>query len=220
MPKIKSPGLVAILSSPSGTGKTTICRNLIKRHDDFAFSISATTRPLRGKERDHVDYHFISEGEFDRMIQENELAEWAYVFGHRYGTPFSEIKKAIQMHKVLLCDIDVQGGMTLKEKYNEALTIFLIPPSFSELKRRLFNRKTDSAEQKKIRLETAIKELDYWDRYDYIVLNDDLKKATNEVDMIIAAERARTIRRNDPVYWNAGQARLLGLGEPDGSVGR
>jgi len=220
MPKIELPGLVAILSSPSGTGKTTICRNLINRHKDFIFSISATTRLMRGREKDHVDYHFLSDSDFDRMIRQNELAEWAYVFGQRYGTPFSEIQKAILQHKVLLCDIDVQGGMTLKEKYNEAITIFLIPPSYTELKRRLFRRKTDSAEQMRIRLETAIKELEHWHRYDYIVLNDDLKKATNEVDMIIAAERAKTSRRNDSCFWARSQAKLLGLGEQGGSASR
>ncbi len=214
MPKIKSPGIVAILSSPSGTGKTTICQRLIAKHDDFVFSISATTRPIRGSEKDGVDYHFISEADFDLMIQENRLAEWAYVFGHRYGTPFSEIQRAVKVNKVLLCDIDVQGGMTLKEKYSEAVTIFLIPPSFTELKRRLFRRKTDSAEQKRVRLETAIKELEYWYRYDYIVLNDDLKQATNEVDMIIAAERAKTSRRSTSEFWTGSQAKLLGLREP------
>lgn len=207
----KLPGLVAILSSPSGTGKTTICRNLIHRHNDYKFSISATTRPLRGKEKNGVDYYFVKEQQFDQMIQNNELAEWAFVFGHRYGTPFTEITEAISHNKVLLCDIDVQGGTTLKDKYRQAVTIFLIPPSFTELRRRLFKRKTDSAEQKKMRLETAVKELGYWHRYDYIVLNEDLKEATNEVDMIITAERAKTIRRNERRFWESGQARLLGL---------
>lgn len=209
MPKM--PGLVAILSSPSGAGKTTICRNLIARHDDFRFSISATTRPIRGKERNGVDYHFLTESQFDVMIQKNKLAEWAYVFGHRYGTPFAEITGALARNQVLLCDIDVQGGMTLKEKFAEAVTIFLIPPSFTELTRRLYKRQTESAEQKRIRLQTAMKELEYWHRYDYIVLNDNLKNATDEVDMIIAAERSKTTRRNERRFWNASQARLLGL---------
>jgi len=211
MPSKKLPGLVAILSSPSGTGKTTICMNLIKRAPDYVFSISATTREPRGDEKDGLDYYFVSEKKFDSMIQNNELAEWAYVFGQRYGTPFTEINNAVARNKILLCDIDVQGGMTLKEKYRQAVTIFLIPPSFSELRRRLFKRRTDSPEQRKMRLETAVKELGYWHRYDYIVLNEDLKEATDEVDMIITAERAKTIRRNDRRFWEAAQARLLGL---------
>ncbi|OGC90986.1 MAG: guanylate kinase [candidate division Zixibacteria bacterium RBG_16_53_22] len=211
MAQTKQPGLVAILSSPSGTGKTTICHMLMKKHPEYKFSISATTRPNRGKERDGVDYYFVSDERFDSMIQNNELAEWAYVFGHRYGTPFSEITNAIAADRVLLCDIDVQGGMTLKDKYRQAVTIFLIPPSLTELRRRLFHRRTDSSEQRKMRLETAVKELGYWHRYDYIVLNEDLKEATNEVDMIIAAERAKTIRRNERRFWESGQAGLLGL---------
>lgn len=211
MPEIKKPGLVAILSSPSGTGKTTICRNLVSGSSEYIFSISATTRPLRGREKHGNDYYFVSDLEFDSMIQNNQLAEWAYVFNHRYGTPFSEITNAVAKNKVLLCDIDVQGGMTLKDKYKQAVTIFLIPPSMAELRRRLFKRGTDSAEQKKLRLETAVKELGYWHRYDYIVLNEDLKQATNEVDMIIAAERAKTDRRSERKFWTTGQARLLGL---------
>jgi len=211
MPEIKKPGLVAILSSPSGTGKTTICRHLVSASSEYIFSISATTRPLRGREKHGTDYYFVGDQEFDTMIQSNQLAEWAYVFNHRYGTPFSEITNAIARNKVLLCDIDVQGGMTLKDKYKQAVTIFLIPPSMAELRRRLFKRGTDSAQQKKLRLETAVKELGYWHRYDYIVLNEDLKQATYEVDMIIAAERAKTDRRSERKFWTSGQARLLGL---------
>jgi guanylate kinase len=211
MPEIKRPGLVAILSSPSGTGKTTICRNLVGSSSEYIFSISATTRSARGREKHGIDYYFVKDQEFDTMIQNNQLAEWAYVFNHRYGTPFTEITNAIARNKVLLCDIDVQGGMTLKDKYKQAVTIFLIPPSMAELRRRLFKRGTDSAEQKKLRLEIAVKELGYWHRYDYIVLNEDLKQATNEVDMIIAAERAKTDRRSERKFWTSGQARLLGL---------
>ena len=211
MARNKLPGLVAILSSPSGTGKTTICGNLISGSSQYTFSISATTRPPRGKEKHGTDYYFLRDEQFDSMIQNNQLAEWAYVFGHRYGTPFSEITNAIERSKILLCDIDVQGGMTLKDKYKQAVTIFLIPPSMAELRRRLFKRGTDSAEQKKLRLETAVKELGHWHKYDYIVLNDDLKQATDEVDMIITAERAKTARRNERRFWGPGPARLLGL---------
>src|SRR5512145_2852680 len=129
MPDTKRPGLVLILSSPSGTGKTTICHKLLARYPrEFIYSISATTRPPRGNEKHGVDYYFVSDEKFDSMIQNNELAEWAYVFEHRYGTPFSEISRAIKEGKVLICDLDVQGGTTLKEKYRQAVTIFLIPP--------------------------------------------------------------------------------------------
>jgi guanylate kinase len=170
-----------------------------------------TTRSPRKKEQDGIDYYFVSNEQFDSLIKNKKLAEWATVFGDRYGTPLSEIKKAIAANNVLLCDIDVQGGMSLKQKFDEAVAIFLVPPSMAELRRRLFGRKTDTAEQRKIRLQTAIWELSSWNKYDYIVLNDDLKKATDEVDMIIAAERAKTKRRNNRRFWRPPQARLLGL---------
>lgn len=209
--KHRLPGLVVVLSAPSGTGKTTICNNLVRRHRDYKFSISVTTRPPRKREREGVDYYFVSNAQFDSMIKNKKLAEWATVFGDRYGTPFAEIKKAIAAGRVLLCDIDVQGGMSLKRKFDEAVGIFLVPPSLTELRRRLFGRKTDTVEQRKTRLQTAFWELSFWNRYDYVVLNDDLKKATDEVDTIIAAERAKTIRRNDRRFWRPPQARLLGL---------
>ncbi len=207
----KLPGLIVILSAPSGTGKTTICNSLIKKHGDYDFSVSVTTRSPRKKERDGINYNFVSDERFDSLIKNKKLAEWATVFGDRYGTPFSEIEKAVSSNKVLLCDIDVQGGMSLKQKFDEAAAIFLVPPSMAELRRRLFGRKTDTAEQRKIRLQTAIWELSSWNKYDYIVLNDDLKKAIDKVDMIIAAERAKTIRRKNRRFWRPPQARLLGL---------
>ncbi len=207
----KLPGLVVVLSSPSGTGKTSICRKLIKKHPDYKFSVSATTRPLRGKEKNGIDYHFVTNDGFDRMLKNNELAEWANVFDHRYGTPNSEIENALSNDKVLLCDIDVQGGRAIKQKFNDSVGIFIIPPSLTELKKRLFKRKTDSAKQKKLRLETALDELKSWRDYDYIVLNDDLKVASNEVDMIISAERAKTSRLKNSRFWSRTERNLLGL---------
>jgi guanylate kinase len=207
----KQPGLITVISSASGTGKTTICHSLIKKYSDFKFSISATTRPARGREKNGVDYHFINDKQFDKMILKNQFAEWADVFSHRYGTPISETENALKNDLVLMCDIDVQGGMQIKEGYPEAVSIFLIPPSITELRKRLFNRKTDSAKQKKLRLDMALHEMTYWQKYDYIVLNDDLKTAINEVDMIIAAERAKTNRKCFKRFWMSSQTKLLKL---------
>ncbi|MEE9552676.1 MAG: guanylate kinase [candidate division Zixibacteria bacterium] len=208
---VKKPGLVVILSSPSGTGKTSICHGLMKKNKGLRFSVSATTRPRRGKERDGIDYHFVTDKKFDSMVKKKEFAEKANVFGFKYGTPFSEIRRTMAGCEVLLCDVDVQGGMSLKRNYKEAVSIFVIPPSLTELKRRLYKRRTDSVEQMKLRLNTAVKEIGYWKKYDYVVVNDDLKKATEEVDKIIATERIKTTRRNERRYWKSSQARLLGL---------
>jgi guanylate kinase len=207
----KLPGLIVVISSPSGTGKTTICHRLIKRHKDFIFSVSATTRPPRKKEKNGVDYYFLTDEQFNRMLKGNEFAEWANVFGYRYGTGKSELGKALKNNRVLLCDVDIQGGMSIKKKYKNAVSIFVIPPSLTELKRRLFKRRTESPSQKKLRLKTAIKELSFWKHYDYIVLNDDLKTATDEVDMIIAAERHKTGRLKNRGLWSRAQNKLLGL---------
>jgi len=180
-------------------------------HGDYKFSISATTRPPRGNERDKFDYHFVSDKKFDSMVRNKEFAEWARVFGHRYGTPFSEIRRSMARCLVLLCDVDVQGGMNLKRNFEEAVTIFIIPPSLNELKRRLFKRRTDSPAQMNLRLKTAVWEMEFWSKYDYVVINDNLKVAVDEVDKIIAAERAKTTRRNERRFWKAPQAGLLGL---------
>lgn len=207
----KLPGLIVIISSPSGTGKTTICHRLLTRNSDFVFSISATTRPARKKEKGGIDYYFLTDDQFSRMVKRNEFAEWANVFGFRYGTGKSELVKALKNNLVLLCDVDIQGGMSIKKKYKDAVSIFVIPPSLTELKKRLFRRRTDSPPQKKLRLKTAIKELSYWKYYDYIVLNDDLKVATDEVDMIIAAERQKTVRLKNRRFWSGAQNKLLDL---------
>ncbi|UCC80289.1 MAG: guanylate kinase [Candidatus Zixiibacteriota bacterium] len=207
----KYPGLIVVISSPSGAGKTTICHKLIKKHKDFAFSVSATTRPPRKKERDGVDYHFLSDARFDGLLRKNHFAEWADVFGYRYGTLKSEITAALKNDMVLLCDVDIQGGMSIKKRFRDAISIFIIPPSLTELKKRLFTRRTESPRQKKLRLETALKELQYWRRYDYVVLNDNLKAAVNEVDMIIAAGRKKSNRLESGRYWSRAQMRLLGL---------
>ena len=207
----KSPGLIVVISSPSGTGKTSICHRLINRHRDFKFSVSVTTRPPRKNEKDGIDYYFIDDSRFERYRKNNKFAEWARVFEYKYGTLKSEINNAITNNRVLLCDVDIQGGTSIMKKFKDSVSIFVIPPSLTELKQRLFNRRTESPSQKKLRLDTALRELGYWKRYDYIVINEDLGKATDEIDMIIAAERLKSNRLRSKKYWSAAQMRLLGL---------
>ena len=150
----------------------------------------------------------MTDGEFSRLLKKNEFAEWANVFGFRYGTLKSEMVRALKDDKVLLCDVDIQGGMSIKKRFKDAVSIFIIPPSLTELKKRLFKRRTESSRQKKLRLDTALNELEY---YDYVVLNDNLKVAVNDVDMIIAAGRKKSDRLNSGKYWPGAQAKLLGI---------
>src|SRR4051794_14887782 len=140
-------GLLIVLSSPSGAGKSTICRMLLDADSEVTMSVSATTRPKRPGERDDVDYHFVGHPEFDRMIVANEFVEWAHVFGHRYGTPKAPVKAALRQGRDILFDIDWQGARQLEPDFGEHLvTIFLLPPSMEELERRLRARGTDSEE--------------------------------------------------------------------------
>lgn len=173
--------------------------------------MSVTTRPSRKNERQGQDYIFVSERKFDSMVGAAAFAEWATVFGFRYGTPYSGIKRALEKGHVLLCDVDVQGGMSIKRKLKDAVTVFLIPPSMAELKRRLYRRRADSREQMKLRMKTAVWELGFWGKYDYIVVNDVLKEAVDKVDKIIAAERTKTFRRREARFWDPARANLLGL---------
>ena len=207
----KSPGLIAVISSPSGAGKTSICHKLINNHPDFEFSISATTRPPRKGEIDGRDYFFLSEVQFANRLKNGEFAEWAEVFGFRYGTLKGQIEKALNSDRVLLCDVDFQGGLSIKKGFKDAVSIFIIPPSLTELRKRLFKRRTESPEQKKLRLDTALKELGYWIKYDYVVLNDDLDIAASEVETILAAERLKSKRLQNGRYWTSAHRRLLGL---------
>jgi guanylate kinase len=207
----KEPGLIVVISSPSGTGKTTICHRLIRKSKDYVFSVSATTRPPRKNEKNGRDYHFLTDRQFDRRLKNGEFAEWARVFGYRYGTLRSSIDNALKAAKVLLCDVDVQGGMSIKKSFNNAVNIFIIPPSLTELRRRLFKRRTESPAQKKVRLKTALEELKFWNLYDYVVVNDELKTAVQEVDMIVAAEKRRAGRLMDNKCWSRAQRKLLGL---------
>ncbi len=178
-------GRLFIISAPSGTGKSTVVADLLKRIPDLVYSISYTTRPPRKGEHDGKDYRFVDEMTFRRLVGEGFFAEWAQVHGALYGTPRVEIEDAVAAGKNVILDIDVQGGMALKHHYPKAVTIFLAPPSFEELKERLSGRKTDPEAVIAMRLENAEREMTFRDRYDYCVVNDDLKRACKEVSSII-----------------------------------
>ncbi len=190
-------GLLIVLSSPSGAGKTTISRMMLEADPDITMSISATTRPMRPGEVDDVDYHFVSDDEFQRMADDGEFAEWAYVFDHRYGTPRTPIKDALRDGRDILFDIDWQGSQQLLQgRWGvDLVTIFILPPSMDELERRLRSRGTDTEEVIAGRMERAAREISHWAEYDYVLVNEQVDRCLAEVKAIIVAERLRRVRQ-------------------------
>lgn len=181
MSEIPPVGRPVVLSAPSGAGKTTIARALVDREEDFAFSVSATTRNPRAGEVDGVDYWFLSEREFRRMVEDGEFAEWAEVHGDHYGTPKESLARAGQDGHHLILDIDVQGAMQIRKAVPEALLLFILPPSVEHLFRRLTARGTEREETLRRRLNTALQELEAAAAFDFFVVNEDLEEAIREV---------------------------------------
>ena len=191
-------GLLIVLSSPSGAGKSTISRMLLAADPQVTMSVSATTRPQRPGEQNDVDYHFVDDAEFDRMIAANEFVEWAHVFGYRYGTPKAPVKTALREGRDILFDIDWQGARQLEPDFGEHLvTIFLLPPSMEELERRLRSRGTDSEEVIIDRMRRAADEIDHWAEYQYVLVNRDMDECLARVAAIVAAERSKRVRQTD-----------------------
>lgn len=191
-------GLLIVLSSPSGAGKSTICRRLLEADSEVTMSISATTRPIRPGEVQDEDYHFVHDAQFDEMIAAGEFVEWAYVFGQRYGTPKAPVKAALKAGRDILFDIDWQGARQLEPDFGEHLvTIFLLPPSMEELERRLRARGTDSEEVIAHRMRRAADEIDHWAEYDYVLVNNDMDECVARVRAIVTAERSKRVRQTD-----------------------
>lgn len=191
-PQSPGPGLLLVLSAPSGAGKTTLARMLLKEFPQALFSVSHTTRPPRGQEQDGVDYHFVDTLTFQRMIDENQFVEWAEVYGNFYGSSRAIIDEAHTTRGIAVFDIDVQGGTTIKRKFPDARLIYVLPPSMEELERRLRSRGTDSDDMMRRRLLTARSELERGvESYDYLVTNDRLEDAFQELKSIVIAERCR-----------------------------
>jgi guanylate kinase len=193
-------GLMFILSSPSGAGKTTIARRLLEAEENLAMSVSVTTRPMREGEVEGNDYFFVARPQFDAMVGEDAFLEWAEVFGNCYGTPRAEIAEGLAKGRDYLFDVDWQGAQQLSQRSgDDVVSVFLLPPSIEALEARLRSRGTDSDEVIAGRMERARNEISHWDAYDYVVVNDDIDACFAKVRTILHAERLKLARQKGMV---------------------
>jgi guanylate kinase len=183
-------GTPFVVAAPSGTGKTTVCVALRERDPGLVLSVSHTTRKPRAGERDGIDYHFVSDAEFQQLVAQDAFLEWAVYNGNRYGTSWRSIEAPLAQGRDVLLEIEVQGARQVRARLADARLIFLLPPSLAELRRRLAGRATDTAAQVAARLDTARSELAAVEEFDYAVVNDDLERCVANVQAILAGERA------------------------------
>jgi guanylate kinase len=194
MELIKRRGALIVVSAPSGAGKTTLCHEVRQLVPDLFYSVSYTTRAPRPGEVDGKDFHFVTDVEFLAMRDRDEFAEWAEVHGHRYGTPAKALESALGRGLDVILDIDTHGARQLRQRYPEAVSIFIMAPSMKELEARLRERKSDAAVEIVRRLNRAREEISAWRQYDYLIINRDVKEAVDQLATVIQAERWRTSR--------------------------
>jgi len=187
-------GILIVLSGPSGAGKGTICQELLRSYPELNYSISATTRAPREGEQNGVNYWFTSHEEFQKLIKNDQLLEWAEVYGNFYGTPCHQIAALLNCGKDVVLEIDTQGATQIKKKFPQGVCIYIAPPSLDELAKRIHKRGTDSLENIKTRLSSANVELKYVYNYDYVVVNDEVPSATKKIAAIIIAEKCQVVR--------------------------
>ncbi len=202
-------GISIVIAAPSGAGKTSLVRELVRRNDKVVFSLSATTRPARPGELHDADYRFVDDTEFARLVETGGLLEWAVVHGRKYGTLREGIEAAVTNGVTVVLDIDVQGARQVRERLAGAVLVFIMPPSAEELERRLAGRASETAEQRRIRLTTARTELAAVGEFDYVVVNDDFDTALATLEAIIIAETHRASRMKDVVATAAAMAEQL-----------
>ena len=193
---MKKTGHIVIISSPSGGGKTSICHQLLNDNKDWKFSVSYTTRSKRPGEQDGREYYFIDEDEFNSLKNDNYFAEYFKVHLYHYGTPRQLLEDVLSNGGVVLLDVDVQGAKHLKKEFDEALTIFILPPSVDELHKRLTTRGTETEEQLEVRRKNATEEMKLWHDFDYVVINNELEEAVDQVNSVIKAHNCRIDKIN------------------------
>lgn len=195
--KLRRRGLLLVLSSPSGAGKSTIARMLLAHDEGLEMSVSATTRPMRPGEVDGKDYHFVDLERFRAMAAQGDFLEWAHVFGHRYGTPRGPVHHMLEQGRDVLFDIDWQGAQQLYQQAGgDVVRVFILPPSIEELRRRLVARGTDDEAVINARMERAASEISHWDGYDYVLVNDNVERCFSGVRAILDAERLKRHRQS------------------------
>ena len=189
-------GILIILSSPSGAGKTSLARALVNENKNLSFSVSATTRKPRPGEKNGREYHFVSSETFEMKKKHNEFLEWAEVFGNLYGTPIAPINNLLEEGKDLIFDVDWQGGKQIRESVlkKSAVSIFILPPSIKELRRRLLERDQDSRDTVKSRMEKSMSEIMHWNEYNYVLINRSFKETLKAIKSIISVEKTRLFR--------------------------
>ncbi|MBP2025843.1 guanylate kinase [Peptoniphilus stercorisuis] len=192
-----SAGFLLVLSGPSGSGKGTVSEALMEKNEDISFSTSVTTRTPRPGEVNGENYFFTSIEDFENMVEEEELLEYAFVHTNYYGTPKKFVFDEIEKGEIVLLEIDVQGALQIKKRYKEAVFIFLLPPTMDELRNRLVKRDTETEEEINTRFKNAFKELDFVGEYDYFVVNNEVDDAVESIEHIIAAEKLRVKRHKD-----------------------
>ncbi len=190
-------GLLIVVSGPSGAGKGTICKAILEQHPHIQLSVSVTTRPPREGEVEGINYFFKSEEEFLAMVENGEFLEYAKVFDSYYGTPKKYVKDKLLLGQDVILEIDIQGALKVKDKFEEGVFIFIVPPSMKELKRRIVNRGTESQESIVKRFQSAYQELNFISRYNYVVVNDTIEEATRKIEAIIIAEKCRVDRNRE-----------------------
>jgi guanylate kinase len=195
--RFKPGGFLLVISGPSGAGKGTLVGRLVKDRPECVFSISSTTREKRGGEQDGVQYEFVTRQEFERRRSAGFFLEWAEVHGQMYGTPGRFVDEQVKQGRVVVLDVDVQGGASVRRARPDAVSVFVYPPSIDALRQRLLHRATDSAEVVERRLKNAPGELSQYREYDYLVMNDDLEQASRRLTNIVDAERARVRRMSE-----------------------
>ncbi|SFE49216.1 guanylate kinase [Peptostreptococcus sp. D1] len=196
---VKKKGLLIVISGPSGAGKGTICKKLVEKHENVNLSVSATTRKPREGEIEGVSYYYKSKSEFENMIDNDEFLEFAKIYENYYGTPKKTIFDEINKGNDVILEIEMQGAMQIKKSYSEAVFVFILPPSLSELKSRIVGRGTETSAQIEMRFNSAYNEIKLVGEYDYFVFNNVVEKSVEDIEKIIMSEKMKVIRYKDEI---------------------